>query len=680
MDKRSLIKDFLWIIVFVGVVAIILRFALGLGYTTGLNDTAPWGLWIAFKLAFVALAGGGFTVAAMVYIFQLNTYRPIVRPAIMIALLGYGSFIVSLLFDLGLPWRIYMPIIHWQYHSVMFEIAWCVMLYFTVLNLEFGPVILEHRWFQHPIFQWISRALHRLTIPIVIAGIVLSTLHQSSLGSLFLIMPFRVHPLWYSPLIPVFFFISAIGLGLMALVLDEFVVVWIIGRKPHVSLLPRLAKIAGFVLWFYLALRLGDLAWRGIIPAALDGSWQSLLFGAEIIIGGVLPATLLLIPKIRRSSEGLITCAILTVFGVVSQRFSLSLLTMQLPEGTSYTPTMLEIAIALAVPATASLLYFLFAENLGVLQQEVPQPPSPYAKPQFNRQTMLHLPDSFNHKLGWRSALAVPVIAFTIAVLPPRVITGQAQPHGPVEAARGGGDALFINGDRDGNGVTLPHQTHLEQLQEFVSVTGDMSACLVCHFQSHPEWEEKIAAGETDCFECHNAHQEQAQAATPANQAVCLTCHHLNLPHDDATLCWQCHRDMSLSTSIFDHLMHQNKLGHNASCAECHTGERLAATAAPCRECHDSMTSREERALAAFEEKDVEDFDDKYVYAAERKRLEAEAARSAFSHLAPGYITAMHNQCVPCHRHRAETEQKPELGQCEVCHKLEENPEIAQTP
>ena len=114
-SKRALIKDILWAIVFVGALATILRFSLGLGFATGLNDAAPWGLWIAFKLGSVALAGGGFTLAAMVYIFHLETYRPILRPAILLALLGYGSFIVSLIFDLGLSWHMYMPFISWQH-------------------------------------------------------------------------------------------------------------------------------------------------------------------------------------------------------------------------------------------------------------------------------------------------------------------------------------------------------------------------------------------------------------------------------------------------------------------------------------------------------------------------------------------------------------------------------------
>ncbi|MGD9369665.1 MAG: polysulfide reductase NrfD [Desulfobacteraceae bacterium] len=543
MNRRTLIKDILWIIVFVGTVAAVFRFILGLGYTTGLNDAAPWGLWIALKLAFIALAGGGFTLAAIVYIFQIETYRPIIRRAILIALLGYGAFVTSLLFDLGLPWRIYMPVIHWQPHSVMFEIAWCVILYFTVLNLEFGPVILEHHWFQHPLFQWILRTLHRLTIPIVIAGIVLSTLHQSSLGSLFLIMPFRVHPLWYSPLIPVLFFISAIGLGLMAVILDGFTANWLFGHDSHPKLLSRLGQIAAWVLWIYLIVRISDLVWRGILPAALDGSWQNFLFMAEILIGGVLPATLLLIPRVRNSREGLITSGVLVAFGIISQRMSLSLLTMRLPEQTTYLPSLFEIAIAVAVPAAAGLLYFFFAENLAVLQQKVPEHRrSPYAGPQFNQSTQVYIENSFRNTFIRRSTLAIFFIALTMAVLPSSIVTGQTLPRTPIKAALGW-EIMTINGNRDQNRVDFNHLDHQARLEE----------------------------------------------KDPDNKNICSTCHHLSMPNDEATACWECHQDMNRSTSIFDHTLHQAYLGGNASCIECHQGEHTAQTAKACGECHETM-------------------------------------------------------------------------------------------
>ncbi|MCJ7627424.1 MAG: polysulfide reductase NrfD, partial [Longimicrobiales bacterium] len=203
MSRRlTTLKTVLWALVGVLAAVTVVRFAHGLGAVTNLSDAAPWGLWIGFDvMSGVALAAGGFVLAGIVYIFGLERYRPFVRAAILTALLGYAAVAVGLLYDLGLPWRIWHPIFNWQYHSVLFEVAACVMLYLTVLALEFLPVVLEHRLFQGAFFQTILKALKRVSILLVIAGIVLSTLHQSSLGSLFLITPYRLHPLWYSPII-----------------------------------------------------------------------------------------------------------------------------------------------------------------------------------------------------------------------------------------------------------------------------------------------------------------------------------------------------------------------------------------------------------------------------------------------------------------------------------------------
>ncbi|HEY6946219.1 MAG TPA: NrfD/PsrC family molybdoenzyme membrane anchor subunit, partial [Candidatus Acidoferrum sp.] len=178
-----------------GVYAAYIRVTQGLGGATRLSDQFPWGLWIGFDiLCGVGLAAGGFTLAATVHIFNIERYKPILRPAILTAFLGYLLVILALMFDLGLPYRIWHPLVMWNPHSVMFEVGWCVTLYTTVLALEFLPVVLEQ-------FRW-NRALkimRAVLIPLVILGVILSTLHQSSLGSLYLIVPQKLYPLWYSP-------------------------------------------------------------------------------------------------------------------------------------------------------------------------------------------------------------------------------------------------------------------------------------------------------------------------------------------------------------------------------------------------------------------------------------------------------------------------------------------------
>jgi Ni/Fe-hydrogenase subunit HybB-like protein len=539
---RAWIKDGLWAIALAGLVASIIRFTQGLGAATGLNDSAPWGLWIAFKLVFVAIAGGGFSLAGMVYIFHLERYRPILRRAILIALLGYGSFIVSLIFDLGLPWHIYMPILHWQHHSVMFEIAWCVMLYFSVLVLEFSPAILEHPWFSHPIFKTILHWLHRLTLPLVIAGIILSTLHQSSLGSLFLIMPHRVHPLWYSPWIPYMFFTSAIAAGMLALIVEGFILEKWFKRGLHFDLLVNLGKWAILPLGLYLALRLSDLFIRGVLPSAIDGSWQSLLFLAEILLCGIFPIILLSIQKIRETREGLLTAAILGVLGIMSQRMSLSMFTMFRAEGTSYIPSLGETAIAFAIPAAAVLLYLFFAENLSIVGEQA-EAESEAMEPEFGSGGLIpSLNTGIRGVVAHRSGFAV----FVIALILPALSLHSSQPPIPVTPATGW-ETMHIDGNKSGFVVDFPHLDHQERLVD--EITGE---------------------------------------------SECQTCHHMDLPDDEASACSKCHTDYYQSSSIFNHELHQGALGGNESCLECHDSvEHTKLTAAICQECHEEMAPGE---------------------------------------------------------------------------------------
>jgi len=268
--KVRIVKSILWFIMGAAAVVAVARFYRGLGSSTAMSDTTPWGLWIGFDvMGGVALAAGGFVVAATVYVFRRDQCHAVARSAVLTAFLGYVAVAVGLLFDLGLPWNIWRPMFHWQHHSALFEVAWCVMLYLAVLALEFSPVVLE----KSP-FQKLYKFAKALTLPLVILGIMLSTLHQSSLGTLFMIMPFRLHPLWYSPLLPLIFFVSAVGLGLAMVCVESLFSSWLYDRKVERPLLNGLAKAAVWVLSLYCLIRIGDTCWTGT-GRATSSSWSS---------------------------------------------------------------------------------------------------------------------------------------------------------------------------------------------------------------------------------------------------------------------------------------------------------------------------------------------------------------------------------------------------------------------
>jgi Ni/Fe-hydrogenase subunit HybB-like protein len=249
MKFPGLFKVTLWKAVAValmtaGFIAAVWRFSMGLGATTNLADTFPWGLWIGFDiLVGVGLAAGGFTIAATVHLFNIERFKPILRPTILTAFLGYLLVIAGLMVDLGRPWAIWHAIIYWNPTSVMFEVAWCVMLYTAVLALEFSPVILERYNLQRPL-----KIIKAIAIPLVVLGVVLSTLHQSSLGSLFLIIPGRMHPLWYSNIIPFLFFISCVAAGLCMTIFESFLSSRAFGREIELPLLTELARVVVVVL------------------------------------------------------------------------------------------------------------------------------------------------------------------------------------------------------------------------------------------------------------------------------------------------------------------------------------------------------------------------------------------------------------------------------------------------
>lgn len=346
---------------------LIARFFWGLETATALSDAMPWGLWIAFKLSFVACAAAGFTFAAIVYVFRLEQYRPLVRTAILIGLIGYTTFIISLLVDLGRWYNIWHPIVMWNPHSVMFEIAWCVMLYTAVLYAEFSPAFFERLGWRR-----MEKLMHTIVAPLVIAGVVLSTLHQSSLGSLYLIQFTKLNPLFWSPLIPVFFFISAVATGLALMMLVPPLNARLFGSANRQALLATLARPTAIILGVYFALKFGDLLVRGELPRLMTPTAMSALWWLEVVGGIVIPTALLLTPQARINPRVRMSAAGLAVAGVVLGRFNIALFGFSDYLGAlnvAYIPSFGEWIITFALIAAAFAAYVAAVKWLPILPE-----------------------------------------------------------------------------------------------------------------------------------------------------------------------------------------------------------------------------------------------------------------------------------------------------------------------
>jgi Ni/Fe-hydrogenase subunit HybB-like protein len=347
-----------------GFYSTVLRFTKGLGAATSLSDAFPWGIWIGFDvLCGVGLAAGGFTLAAIVYVFHIERFHPVLRPSILTAFLGYALVGVALMFDLGRPYNIWHPLVMWNPHSVMFEVAWCVMLYLTVLALEFSPAVFERFRLHRPL-----RVVKAITIPLVIAGVMLSTLHQSSLGSLFLIVPEKLHPYWYSPLLPLFFFISALGVGMAMVIFESNISSRAFGREIEMPLLEVLGRAMAVVLALYALLRLQDLWGRGALAHLREPSTETLLFVLEVTLGIIIPLPMLLIGRIRKDRDGLFAAAVLVITGFLLNRLNVSITGLEASSGVHYFPRWTEVAVTLSIVGVGFLLFSLAVQYLNVME------------------------------------------------------------------------------------------------------------------------------------------------------------------------------------------------------------------------------------------------------------------------------------------------------------------------
>ena len=361
----------------IAVVVAMARYAYGIGAISDLSYSYPWGFWISFDLfTGVVISSGGFLMAGTVYILRIKEFQPLLRPAVLTALLGYIMVAVALLVDLGQPLRIWYMMIYWNHTSVLLEIGICVMSYLTVLAIEFAPVVME----RFPKLHKAAHFIHKFIMPFVILGVVLSTLHQSSLGSLLLIQPQKLHPLWWTPILPILFFTSAIAVGLAMIILESSLSSRYFQRGLETHLLAKLAKAIPVVLVVYALIKFGDLIVAGDLGYLFTSGWMSVLFWAEILIGVVFPIVWFSVEKNRVNPNALLTGAVVTLLGLILNRFNVSWFAVKHPDplfylptfmgNVKYFPTLPEVAVSIGIFSAGILAFGLIAKYFPVFEDE----------------------------------------------------------------------------------------------------------------------------------------------------------------------------------------------------------------------------------------------------------------------------------------------------------------------
>lgn len=352
-----------------GAYVVVKRFEGGLGAVTNLSDAFPWGIWIAFDLLCgVALAAGGFVLAATVHVFHLRRFEPILRPAVLSSFLSYLLVAAALVLDLGRPYRFWHPLIMWQPHSVLFETTLCITFYSVILAVEFSPALLEKlRW------RSMAVAVKQITLPVVMTGVILSTLHQSSFGSIFLIIPQKLHALWYTPALPVFFLLSSVCAGMAAIIVESHLCAAFLGEHLPWKLMVDLGRVCGRMLWVYLFARVVDLAWRGAWTgiAARPRLGGSLIL--ELVGGALAPALGFALIAREGRPRGLVLCALLVVGGVVLNRLNVCWFGLMPVAGPFYWPSWMEWMLTLSLLVLGVMAFVAAARFLPVFpKQESP--------------------------------------------------------------------------------------------------------------------------------------------------------------------------------------------------------------------------------------------------------------------------------------------------------------------
>lgn len=365
------------------IVFLAIRFFYGIGSITNLDNQYPWGIWIGIDVAAgVALAAGGFTTAALGHVMHREEYAAVVRPALLTAMLGYTFVAMGVFVDLGRWYYIWHPLIMWNGNSALFEVGICVMIYLTVLYIEFLPIVTERfigkvnlpgilsklNKITDKILRLLDRGLAKTMFIFIIAGVVLSTLHQSSLGTLMVIAGPKMHPLWQTPILPLLFLLSAIAVGFPMVIFESLIASRSLKLKPEMHILSKLGGMIAPLLGLYLAFKIGDMVIRETFVYLTEFNTASVMFTIELLFGVVIPLRMLLSPKVLKSPALLFTASVLVVLGVLINRINNFVIAYTPPYADySYFPSIGEISVTVGFVAMLVLLYRFFVINFPVI-------------------------------------------------------------------------------------------------------------------------------------------------------------------------------------------------------------------------------------------------------------------------------------------------------------------------
>ena len=363
----------LTILVINGLVFAFFRLVFGIGSVTNLTNQYPWGIWIGIDVAAgVALAAGGFTTAALAYIFHKDIFHDIVRPALLTAMLGYTFVGIGVAFDIGRYYYIYHPLYMWNGNSVLFEVGICVMAYVTTLYIEFIPIVTERfigrvnlkgpltifNKVIDTLLRYLDRIMDKALFFFIILGVVLSCLHQSSVGTLMMIAGTKIHPLWQSPIAPLMYLLSAISVGFPMVIMESLIASRSFNLKPEIHVLSRLGRYIGPLLAIYLAAKLGDMAIRETFIYLNEFNLESVMWVIEVLIGIIIPLRMFFWDKVLQSPLWIFVASVLVIFGILLNRVNNFIIAYTpLYADKPYWPSIGEISVTVAFISLEVLLY-----------------------------------------------------------------------------------------------------------------------------------------------------------------------------------------------------------------------------------------------------------------------------------------------------------------------------------